>query len=269
MEGLLYAALVLQTIASGRIAALDTAAAEAAPGVALVMTHRNAPRMKPPQAFGEGDGVAGSNLPIMQDDSHPLERPAGRGGARRDAGAGRPRRALVAVTYDAGAGRHRLRGRARPSAHPPGTILGEPPGSRSAMPRRRWPRRRHRVDRPTARRATTTTPSSCTPRPSTGRTITLIVHDATQMITGTAGSLAQVFGLKPEQVRVLSPFVGGGFGGKGLWSHQILAAAASKLAGRPVRLVLTREGVFRLVGGRTPTEQRVALGAQATAGSTR
>src|SRR5205814_3119893 len=81
------------------------------------------------------------------------------------------------------------------------------------------------------------------------------------MITATAGSLAKVFGLKPDQVRVLSPFVGGGFGGKGLWSHQILAAAASKLAVRPVRLVLSREGVYRLVGGRTRTVQRVALGA--------
>jgi xanthine dehydrogenase YagR molybdenum-binding subunit len=70
-----------------------------------------------------------------------------------------------------------------------------------------------------------------------------------------------VFGLKSDQVRVLSPFVGGGFGGKGLWSHQILAAAAAKLARRPVRLVLSREGVYRLVGGRTPTVQRVALGA--------
>ncbi len=69
MERLLYAAIVHSTIARGRIATLDTAAAEAAPGVALVMTHRNAPRLKPPQAFGEGDGVAGSNLPVMQDDS--------------------------------------------------------------------------------------------------------------------------------------------------------------------------------------------------------
>ena len=69
MEGLLHAAVVHSTIARGRIASLDTAAAEAAPGVALVMTHRNAPRMKPPEAFGEGDGVAGSNLPVMQDDS--------------------------------------------------------------------------------------------------------------------------------------------------------------------------------------------------------
>ncbi len=48
-----------------------------------------------------------------------------------------------------------------------------------------------------------------------------------------------------------------------LWDHQILAAAAAKLAGRPVRMVLSREGVFRIVGGRTTTEQRVALGAKA------
>ena len=86
----------------------------------------------------------------------------------------------------------------------------------------------------------------------------------------TAGSLAQVFGLKADQVRVLSPFVGGGFGGKGLWSHQILAAAAAKLAGRPVRLVLSREGVYRVVGGRTHDgAARGARRAARTAGSTR
>ena len=74
----------------------------------------------------------------------------------------------------------------------------------------------------------------------------------------TAWTLAQVFGLNEKQVHVTSPFVGGGFGSKTLWQHQILAAAAAKLAGRPVRIVLSREGVFRVVGGRTLTEQRVA-----------
>ena len=78
-----------------------------------------------------------------------------------------------------------------------------------------------------------------------------------------AWTIAQVFGLKENQVRLTSPFVGGGFGSKLLWQHQILAAAAAKLAGRPVRIMLSREGVFRIVGGRTVTEQRVALGAQA------
>src|SRR5258707_7445034 len=82
-------------------------------------------------------------------------------------------------------------------------------------------------------------------------------------MNATASTIAGVFGLKEEQVRVISPYVGGGFGGKCLWDHQVLAAAASKLAGRPVRIMLSREGVFRIVGGRTTTEQRVALGAKA------
>src|ERR1035438_3828297 len=84
----------------------------------------------------------------------------------------------------------------------------------------------------------------------------LIVHDASQSVTHVAWSLAEIFGIKEEQVHVTSPYVGGGFGGKTLWQHQILAAAASKLAGRPVRLMLSREGVYRIVGGRTLTEQR-------------
>jgi xanthine dehydrogenase YagR molybdenum-binding subunit len=89
------------------------------------------------------------------------------------------------------------------------------------------------------------------------------VHDCTQGVQHTAWSLAQIFGIEEKQVHVTAPYVGGGFGGKILWQHQILAAAASKLSGRPVRIALSREGVYRVTGGRTLTEQRVALGAQA------
>ncbi len=68
MEGLLYAALVLSAIPRGRIASLETAGAEAAPGVALVMTYKNAPRMKPPALFGTSQDAAGAqDLPVMQD----------------------------------------------------------------------------------------------------------------------------------------------------------------------------------------------------------
>ena len=77
-------------------------------------------------------------------------------------------------------------------------------------------------------------------------------------------SLTAVFGLAKNQVRVISPFVGGAFGAKGLWNHQILAIAAAKLAKRPVRIMMTRAGVYRATGGRAPTEQRVALGADAS-----
>jgi xanthine dehydrogenase YagR molybdenum-binding subunit len=89
----------------------------------------------------------------------------------------------------------------------------------------------------------------------------LMIHDASQAVVQTAWTIAQVFGIEERQVHVTSPYVGGGFGSKTLWHHHILAAAAAKAAGRPVRLVLSREGVYRTVGGRTMTEQRVAIGA--------
>ncbi|MBO0839039.1 MAG: xanthine dehydrogenase family protein molybdopterin-binding subunit, partial [Actinobacteria bacterium] len=91
----------------------------------------------------------------------------------------------------------------------------------------------------------------------------LTVHDCSQAMRTQARLLAGFFGIPEEQVRVLAPYVGGGFGGKGQWRHQLLAAAAARLAGRPVRIALSREGVYRLVGGRAATEQRVAIGADA------
>jgi xanthine dehydrogenase YagR molybdenum-binding subunit len=260
MEGLLYAAIVHSTIARGRIAALDTASAESAPGVALVMSHRNAPRMKPPQVFGEGGGVAGSNLPILQDGSVHWNGEAvavvlAETQEQADHAAG-----LVVVTYAAAPAVTDFDA-ARGKARDPGAILMEPSTVAIGDAEKALAAAGHRVDR------TYTTPflnhnalelHAATVAWADGK---LTVHDATQMISGTAGGLARVFGLKAGDVRVLSPFVGGGFGGKGQWSHQVLAAAASKLAGRPVRLVPSREGVYRLVGGRTTTVQRVALGA--------
>ncbi len=67
--------------------------------------------------------------------------------------------------------------------------------------------------------------------------------------------------MKTEKVQVVAPFVGGGFGGKLGWSNTALCAAAAKLVKRPVKLALSREGVFRVAGGRTLSEQRIALGA--------
>jgi xanthine dehydrogenase YagR molybdenum-binding subunit len=92
----------------------------------------------------------------------------------------------------------------------------------------------------------------------------LTVWDSTQHIDWVRKHLALRFRLPVEQVRVMAPFVGGGFGGKGrVWSVTLLAVMAARATGRPVRLALTREGVHRTVGGRTPTAQRVALGAGA------
>src|SRR5207302_1883002 len=66
-----------------------------------------------------------------------------------------------------------------------------------------------------------------------------------------------------ENVRVVTKFVGGAFGCKGSpWSHVLIAALAAKQVGRPVKLVLTRQQMFGMVGGRPQTVQAVALGAK-------
>lgn len=69
MDRMVYAALAYSTVPRGRLVSLDTSEAEAAPGVVLVMTYRNAPRMKPAPVFLTAQkAAAGDDLPIMQDD---------------------------------------------------------------------------------------------------------------------------------------------------------------------------------------------------------
>lgn len=261
-ERLTYAALAYSTIARGRIATLDTAAAETAPGVALVMTYRNAPRMNPPPMFGTSPKAAGPNdLPVMQDDEihwngQPIAVVLAETQEQADYAA-----SLVRVTYDETPAVTAFDA-AKQRAHSPESILGEPPAMEIGDAEAALETAAFKVDQ--IYRTPRYNHNAIEPHAATIKWDgdTLVVHDASQLVNATAWTLAQVFGLAEEQVRVLSPYVGGGFGGKCLWDHHILGAGASKLAGRPVRIRLSREGVFRIVGGRTTTEQRVALGAK-------
>ena len=91
----------------------------------------------------------------------------------------------------------------------------------------------------------------------------LTLHDSTQGAHAVSRKIAPLFELAPERVRVISPHVGGGFGSKGMpHAHNVLAVLAARFAaGRPVKLALTRQQMFSLAGHRTPTVQRVRLGA--------
>jgi xanthine dehydrogenase YagR molybdenum-binding subunit len=91
------------------------------------------------------------------------------------------------------------------------------------------------------------------------------LYDATQGVHVVRKELAPIFGLEPEQLRVIAPHVGGGFGSKGApHAHNILVLLAAQRAhGRPVKLALTRQQMFDLVGYRTQTIQRLRLGADA------
>ncbi|MDN0196546.1 xanthine dehydrogenase family protein molybdopterin-binding subunit [Streptomyces sp. S.PNR 29] len=91
----------------------------------------------------------------------------------------------------------------------------------------------------------------------------LEVVDSNQGTTWVASELASMFQLDPASVRVRSEHVGGGFGSKGLRAHQVAAVMAATVLQRPVRVVLTRRQMFTLAGYRSPTTQRLRLGADA------
>lgn len=92
---------------------------------------------------------------------------------------------------------------------------------------------------------------------------TLTLWDSTQGVHTVRSAIADVFGLDPAHVRVICPYVGGGFGSKGEpHAHVALAAMAARaVPGRHVRLALTRQQMFALTGYRTPTIQRMRLAA--------
>ena len=88
----------------------------------------------------------------------------------------------------------------------------------------------------------------------------LTVHDSTRWIAGEQATLAAYLGMPEDQIRILSPLVGGAFGSKSfLWMHVVLCAVASRAVGRPVKLVLTRDQMFTSTGHRPRTEQDVTL----------
>ncbi|OJF13495.1 xanthine dehydrogenase family protein molybdopterin-binding subunit [Couchioplanes caeruleus] len=90
----------------------------------------------------------------------------------------------------------------------------------------------------------------------------LVLHDSNQHPPGVAAAVGAVFGLGAERVHVITEHVGGGFGSKGTARpNAVLAAMAARVADRPVRLALTRQAMFSMVGYRTPTLQRIRLAA--------
>lgn len=262
VANLAYAALVYSSIAKGKIAKIDGSSAEKADGVLAIITPENAPRIKNPQTLMSGNGAAASELPILQEaavhwNGQPIAVVVAETQDQAEEAA-----TLVKVKYETEASAVSFDA-LKPTAQPPANILGEPPeikigDAATAINTAefkvdniyRTPRYNHNAIEPHATVAVWHGDDSLT------------IFDGTQCIHNLSCTLAEMFGIQPEAVRVVSPFVGGGFGGKGtMWWNTALCAMAAKVVNRPVKLPVSREGVFRVVGGRTPSEQRVAIGA--------
>lgn len=90
----------------------------------------------------------------------------------------------------------------------------------------------------------------------------LTLRETTQGLYNMRGIIAKAFGLPPQKVHVISPYVGGGFGCKGfVWPHTMLAAMAARETGRAVKLVLSRQQMFSVIGHRGRTVQMISLAA--------
>ncbi len=248
---------VQSTVARGRVAAIDTSEAEALDGVLLVLTHLNAPQLADTSdgeySVLQSAGVAFRGQLIGAVVAETAE--IARYGAD-----------LVKVTYDQHEHDTELR-EDHPDLYEPGKVNpAYPTDTDEGGVEKALAEAAVVVDQ----RYTTPMehnnpmePHACIAVWDEGPRLTL--YDSTQGAHGVKATLTKVFGLQPSAVRVISPYVGGGFGSKGMpHAHNVLAVlAAQSLPGRPVKLALTRQQMFALVGYRTPTLQRVRLGADA------
>ncbi|MEJ7739278.1 MAG: xanthine dehydrogenase family protein molybdopterin-binding subunit [Chitinophagaceae bacterium] len=90
----------------------------------------------------------------------------------------------------------------------------------------------------------------------------LTLYNGSQIVNGAQNAAAATLNIKPEDVRIVTPHIGGGFGSKGgQWANLVLAAVAAKMVGRPVKLALTRQQMFNSVGLRQRNRQKIRLAA--------
>ncbi|MEI5520257.1 xanthine dehydrogenase family protein molybdopterin-binding subunit [Streptomyces brasiliscabiei] len=258
-SGLVHGWLALSTVARGRIRAIETADALGMPGVLAVLTHENAPRVET-----DYSGLMGTKpdptAAVFQHDRVPhLGWPVALVVAETPEQAREAAEALVVhyeqephdVEFTAG----------HPDAYPldalgPAVVeLGDLEAGLAASAavvdaEYTTPEEHHNPMEPHA----------VTVRRDGGR---LDVFDSNQSTMWVAGELANLFSLDPASIRVRSEHVGGGFGSKGVRAHQVAAVMAATVLQRPVRVVMTRRQMFSLAGYRSPTAQRVRLGADA------
>ncbi|TQE31091.1 xanthine dehydrogenase family protein molybdopterin-binding subunit [Streptomyces ipomoeae] len=250
VDGAVHAVIVDGSIGRGRITSIDTRAAEAQSGVLRVISHRNAPKL-PYRDNSGSNNPPGHRLRVFQDDRVLFH--------------GQPVAVVVATTLEAaqhGASLVKI----RYDAEQPSTDLTEAePGEPATYARGdadaalRDAAVRLDLTYRTARNHHNPMEPHATIARWNGNRLT--VWDKTQWVVDTQTELAAVFGLEMGDVRVISPFVGGGFGsGLRCWPHTVVAALAAREMKRPVKLVLSRKQQYFGTGFRPSYEYRLRVG---------
>lgn len=261
ISGLIHGYLVTASIANGRIKTIDTSIAEKALGVMAVFTHKNAPKMFMPANNFMASKIYEARLPLSDDQVHyggqiiglvvadTLER--ARHGAH-----------LVKVEYETQKPLIESKNATFKDAPP---LFGEElkfeKGNESAG-----------VANSAAKIKATYTTSTELHSPMEPHAIiahwqepdSLTVYEPTQWVIGSQRTYAQLFKIPPEKVRIVTPYLGGGFGSKAFpWPHAILCAAAARQIQRPLKVVLSRRQMTANSGHRSETEQTISLAATA------
>ena len=252
-EGMVHAVPVCASIPSGKIRRLDTRAAEAMPGVLLVLHHGNI-------------GSLYRTVPGDQDATNSEVRTAFEDETIRHWG--QYVAVVVAETLEqATAAAHAVNVEYEPDAANLRVRLSEYDGKRKSASKRGDPDAAF-ASAPVKVDATYVTPDETHNPIELHASVAhwegerLTMYETSQGVVNHRVVLAQTLGLPLENVRVITRFLGSGFGGKLFpWPHASMAAVAAKRLNRPVKLSLDRRMMFSNVGYRPRTEQRVKLGA--------
>lgn len=250
--GLVHAVPVCATIANGKIRSMDTSAAEKMPGVVAVLHHGNIGPLFH-TVPGSHAGLNEERQPFEDEEIHYWGQYVALAVAKTLQQA-QAAAAAVRVTYDA----------EKPNVSPrlddagvdtrTESKRGDVGAGFNGAP--------VKLDETYATPVETHNPMEmhATTAVWDGQRFTL--YESTQAVVGHQRSMAQVLGVPKENVRVISKFIGSGFGGKlSPWPHSALAAAAARQLNRPVKLMVTRRMMFWDVGQRPHTQQQIRLGA--------
>ena len=249
----LYLFPVQSEVARGRVTRIDASAAEALPGVKAVLTHDNAPRLA---------DTSDRELAVLQTGDVAFRGQYVAAVIAETLETARYAASLVRVSYDEQPHDVELHANRADLYAPEIVNAGYPTDTEEGD-----------FDRELATAAVTLDKTYTTPmehhNPMEPHTTValweagdLTLYESTQGPHWTRGTLAQVLGLDQDRVRIIAPYVGGGFGSKTVHANTVLAALAARaVQGSPVKFALTRQQMFSGVGYRTPTIQRIRLGA--------